>query len=662
MNRNMKHLFLIIIVVILISGACSTTAKHPMLKKSALPRLIPLREFFLNQEAAWNYKISPDGKRIAWLAVKNRRATIFFRNIDKEEVKIIETYSKRRIYGIAWLQDSRRMIFHQDQEGNENHHIFIADTENPDGKPRDITPFSNTKAWTVLIPRKDPEHIIISHNHRLKEVFDLYRVNINSGRADLFAGNNGHIASWILDDENAEIKGRVIKKDLGKGEVVFTMETLQFDNRWKKLISWGMEDEVGFLSFTKDKQGMWLLSNKNREYTALTKIDIKTGKETVYYEHEKIDIEFVKIDRIQKEPTIVGAFQNYPEYHFFDKSLESDIRQVINTAHAGLFNMNSDYSEQKLVFTIYTDKISKIYLLNRKTHKITLLQELYFNKHSDSYSPMTPISLQSRDGLILNGYITIPKGSTGKGLPMVLFVHGGPWARDYWGYNPTVQFLANRGYAVLQINYRGSIGYGRSFKLAAVGEFAGKMHTDLIDSVNWAIENGIADPAKIGIFGRSYGGYATLVGLTFTPDKFACGVDMVGISNLVSFMEAVPEYWKPWMFYWYKYVGDPENSKDLEQMKAKSPLFKVDNIKRPLLIAQGGNDPRVKQKESDQIVSAIKKSGKEVEYLLAPDEGHGFRFWKNVLRFNRKMEDFLAKHLGGRSAGFDYYELGLIIY
>ena len=253
-------------------------------------------------------------------------------------------------------------------------------------------------------------------------------------------------------------------------------------------------------------------------------------------------------------------------------------------------------------------------------------------------------------------------------LPMVLLVHGGPWARDYWDYvykykGTTVQFLANRGYAVLQINYRGSKGYGKRFRKAAAGEFAGKMHTDLIDGVEWAIGKGIADPKKIAIFGASYGGYATLVGLTFTPDIFTCGVDMYGISNLVSWIKSIPKYWKPFMsLRWYRYVGHPDSPEDRREMESRSPLFHVDRIRRPLLIAQGANDPRVPQQESDQIVAAMRKAGKEVEYILFPDEGHSIRHWKNRLVFYRKVEDFLAKHLGGRSAGFDYYELGFLIF
>jgi dipeptidyl aminopeptidase/acylaminoacyl peptidase len=245
---------------------------------------------------------------------------------------------------------------------------------------------------------------------------------------------------------------------------------------------------------------------------------------------------------------------------------------------------------------------------------------------------------------------------------MVLQVHGGPWARDRYGLNERNQFLANRGYAVLQVNYRGSTGYGKRFQQAALREFAGKMHDDLIDGVNWAVAQGVADKQNVCISGGSYGGYATLVGLTFTPDVFACGVDVVGMSNLVTLIKNVPAYWKHGMPYWYKYVGNPDKPEDKKDMESRSPLFKVNAVKKPLMIVQGANDPRVTQLESDQMVKALRDSGKEVEYLLFKDEGHGIRKWTNNLTYHRKMEDFLAKHLGGRSAGFDYYQLGTLIF
>ena len=365
------------------------------------------------------------------------------------------------------------------------------------------------------------------------------------------------------------------------------------------------------------------------------------------------------MSQITKAPLIAASFPDYPKLHFFDPTVEADAMVLRDQTPMGMRIQSADHDERIVTVATYTDKGSAHHLYFRDTQKKVLLSSDPIFRYRDVLATMKPISYKSRDGLKIHGYLTTLNGTFGKPVPMVLFVHGGPWVRDYWGYRSTAQFLANRGYAVLQINYRGSTGYGRTFKEAAKGEFAGKMHTDLIDGVRWAISQGIADPDKIAIYGHSYGGYAALVGLTFTPDVFACGVDVVGISNLISFTKAVPKYWKIWMPYWYRYVGNPNKPEDRRKMKSKSPLFHVDRIKRPLLIVQGENDPRVKRQESDQIVAALNKAGKTVEYILFEDEGHSIRNWQNRLIFYRRLEDFFAEHLGGMSAGFDLYELGI---
>lgn len=390
-------------------------------------------------------------------------------------------------------------------------------------------------------------------------------------------------------------------------------------------------------------------------------MNLNTKKETLIYENPKVDISYVVISDITKKPSIVGFHPEYQSLYFFNKDLEKDITGF-KQGNAGIGFSGADYSERVLALNVSTDKGIDYYVYNRNSKTKELQSSHPISEYEDQLSTVQPISFKARDGLTISGYLTIPKGTSGKNLPMVLLVHGGPWSRDYWGYNKRVQFLANRGYVVLQINYRGSIGYGHPFMEAAIGEFAGKMHDDLIDGVKWVVDREIVDPDKICIFGGSYGGYATLVGLTFTPDTFTCGIDLFGMSNLVTFVESVPDSWDLYMGRLHKYVGNPKDPDDRKNMEAKSPLFRVDKIKKPLLIGQGANDPRVTQKESDQIVEAMEKAGKKVEYMLFPNEGHGLRNWQNRLQFYRKVEDFLSEHLGGRSAGFDYYELGLLIF
>ncbi|MCP4752002.1 MAG: S9 family peptidase [Proteobacteria bacterium] len=552
------------------------------------------------------------------------------------------------------------MVFHQDRYGNENHHVFIVDTDHPDEKPLEITPFKGAKARIHTVIKSDPKHVLVEHNHRDKKVFDLFKVNTETGKLTLIAENPGNVASWIMD-RNGALKGRVLKSKTGNPDRYWTFEIRTSKNDWAPVLSWKLDEHVSILGFTPDGNGVWLLSNRGRDRKSLMRLNLETKEEILVYEDPRTDLQGVFISNITKKPLLADSYPDYQKLHFFDPELASHI-ETFQQGNAAIGLTSVDNSETIFALNVVTDKRVDFYLYNRDTREKLLLASHPMSKWENRLSTIRPISFKARDGLTIPGYLTIPKGTSGKNLPTVLLVHGGPWSRDYWGLNEMVQFLANRGYAVLQVNYRGSTGYGRSFMEAAIGEFAGKMHDDLIDGVKWAVDKRIADPDKVCIFGGSYGGYATLVGLTFTPETFACGVDLVGMSNLVTLIESFPEDWDLHMGLWHKYVGDPGDPEDRKEMEARSPLFRVDKIVKPLLIGQGANDPRVTQKESDQIVEAMEKSGKPVVYMLFPDEGHGLRNWQNRLRYNRRMEDFLAEHLGGRSAGFDYYELGLLIF
>ncbi len=655
-----RFTYIILISCAVLICGCTTSPVNPALVKTELPQLIPLRDFFLNVDTKFGYSISPDGKKLAWLEPKNRRLTIYFKTIGAEDTQIIDSHSSKHIYGISWLQNSRHMLFHQDQDGNENHHVFIVDIEHPDEKPVDITPFKGTKAWLHQVLKHDPKHILIQHNRRDKKLYDLYRVQVETGEQTLLGENPGSVGAWITD-EHGNIRGRIMKGRSNDPDKYWTFETPTAESAWEPVISWNLDEMVSVLGFTPDDKGVWLLSNRGRDKKSLTRLNLTKKEETLIFEDDQVDLAGVYISTITKKPLLADSYPDYQKLHLFDPDLKTHIRNL-KKGNAGIGISGVDNSERIFTLKVFTDRRVDFYLYNRDTREKVLLSSHPMSKWENQLSTVRPISFKARDGLTIPGYLTIPQGTPGKNLPMILLVHGGPWHRDYWGLNEMVQFLANRGYVVLQVNYRGSTGYGRSFMEAAVGEFAGKMHTDLIDGVNWVVDQGIADPEKVCISGGSYGGYATLVGLTFTPDTFACGVDLVGMSNLVTLIESVPEDWTMYMGRWHKYVGDPKNPEDRKEMEAKSPLFRVDQIKKPLLIGQGANDPRVTQKESDQMVEAMKKAGKPVVYMLFPDEGHGLRNWQNRLRFNRKMEDFLAEHLGGRSAGFDYYELGLLIF
>jgi dipeptidyl aminopeptidase/acylaminoacyl peptidase len=625
------------------------------LKGSQLPDLIPLRHLVVNRETSFNYRISPDGLKLGWIAVKGAILTVHLKQIGGDKVTTLSPAVPGSIFGFVWTPDSQRLLYWQDQSGNENYHIYLADSDHPDQPAVDLTPFENTRAGIHHIVRTDPDNVLITHNNRDMTAYDLYRVNLKTREQTMLAQNPGDVLVWLTDDEG-NLRGRV-RKNAAERRIFEIFNASE--NTWKALMSLDLEDSLWILRLTAEGDAVWALSNRGRDRVSLVRMDLATGEEKLVYEDPQVDLSGAFISYHAKEPLVAISFPNYQKLHFFDPEIEEDARIFLDQDRVALDLGSADYGERLFTVTTYTDKSSEYYLFNRDTRQKILLHRNPISKYQDSLATVKPVSFKSRDGLTIHGYLTLPKGTPGKRLPMVLLVHGGPWSRDYWGYSSTVQLLANRGYAVLQINYRGSTGYGRAFIESSRGEFAGKMHTDLIDGVDWAITKGIADPQKIAIFGGSYGGYATLVGLTFTPDIFACGVDLFGISNLITFTQLVPKYWKNWMPYWYKYAGNPNDPEDRRRMKAQSPLFRVDQIKRPLLIVQGANDARVKQQESDQIVTAMREASKEVEYILFEDEGHSIRNWQNRIIFYRKLEDFLARHLGGRSAGFDFYELAI---
>ena len=654
MKRPLYSGLFFMIFVLLLNG-CATTANHPTLKGSQLPDLIPLRHLVVNRETSFNYRISPDGLKLGWIAVKGEILTVHLKQIGSDKVTTLSPAVPGSIFGFIWTPDSHRLLYWQDQSGNENYHIYLADSDHPDQPAVDLTPFENTRAGIHQIVRTDPDNVLITHNNRDRTAYDLYRVNLKTREQTMLDQNPGDVLIWLTDDEG-NLRARVRKND----EEMRIFEIFNDpENTWKALMSLDLEDSLWILSFTAEGDSVWALSNRGRDRASLVRMDLATGDEKLVYEDPQVDLSGAFISYHTKEPLVAIAFPNYQKLHFFDPEIEEDARIFLDQDRVALDLNSADYEERLLTVAAYTDKGYEYYLFNRDTRQKVLLHRNPVSKYQHSLASAQPVSFKSRDGLTIHGYLTLPQGTPGKELPMVLLVHGGPWARDYWGYSSTVQLLANRGYAVLQINYRGSTGYGRAFKEAAVGEFAGKMHTDLIDGVDWAISQGIADPQKIAIFGFSYGGYATLVGLTFTPETFACGVDVFGVSNLVTFTQSVPQYWKNWMPLWYKYAGNPDALEDRRRMKAQSPLFRVDQIQRPLLIVQGANDARVKQQESDQIVEAMRKAGKDVEYIIFKNEGHSLRNWQNRIVFYRKLEDFMADHLEGRSAGFDLYEIAI---
>ncbi len=643
----MKKFFLLLLLAFALGG-CATAPRHPALQQAeTLPPLLPIHEFVANTKSNGGYTISPDGKKVAWFGVHGFGPALLVKTLGQDQV----TAFKGIPIGLRWAQDSRRLFYLKDQGGNEDFHVMMVDSEQPQAAPIDLTPYPGIQASVLRVIQSDPAHILVVHNQRDKRLFDLYRVNIDTREQMLVAQNPGDAVNVVTDHEGKPV---ALVRDTGNRTVLAAIDTLE------EIIAWNSEETVDVLDLAPDRRSVYLLSNRNRNLVGLTRLDLQTGQETLVHEEVGVDIEQVLISKISHRPLLAHSMPGYPKSHFLDERLRADLAPLMDPTLRSLQILSMDDSEQRMTLRIDHDGDTKFYVFDRSSGSKTLVGEAPNGVHAAQLASPQPITVQSRDGLPLHGYLTLPKGVKAGRLPTVLLVHGGPWWRDHWDNGLGMpQLLANRGYAVLQINYRGSIGYGRAFTEAGIMQFGGtgKMHEDLTDGVQWLIRQGIADPEKIAVMGTSFGGYATLVGLTFTPQAYACGVDVVGPSNLATLQDDAPEYWKPFLHRMRKYMGDAGDPQQRKTMLEQSPISHAAAVRSPLLIVQGANDPRVKRGQSDQMVEALRQAGKQVDYMLLADEGHGARNWPNNLKIYRRAEDFLAKCLGGRSSGFDLYEL-----
>jgi len=648
LSRIVPSVVLTVVVALLLlaplPAAAQRDARHPSLQAADLPALIPLQDFFADKTSRWDYRISPDGRKLVWIDRDSGTPAIVVKWLDTGEVRRIS--AERPIYTAYWAYDSRRLVFYWDDRGDENYQLHTVDIDRPDAPPRNLTPFPGVKVrWQQGFP-DDPAHMLVRLNRRDPALHDLYRLNIDDGSLTLLAENPGDVRYWVTDAQG-DIIARF--RTLADGAWVLEVPTAEAD-AWRRLKRGAYDDSLRTVGHSIDGKYVWALSALERDKKALVRLDLDSGVETVVHSHPDVDVERAWIDRYTYQPLRAQAWPGYLEVKHFDADLAKDMALFQRDGPANVRIESADRAKRKMTLVVDSDRGGRAYyLLDRDSKEIELLAEPPVARYREQLSETRPIRFAARDGLSLNGYLTVPKGTDGQRLPMVLRVHGGPWWRDYWGYSALNQFLANRGYAVLQINYRGSLGYGRAHLRAAKREFAGKMHDDLIDGVNWAIAEGIADPDRVAIYGRSYGGYATMVGMTFTPEVFAAGVNIVGLTDLIHAMETFPPYWRPYIHQWRAYVGDPAVAADRADMAARSPINRVEQIKRPLLIAHGANDVRVVRSHSDRIVAAMQEAGLPVEYIVFDDEGHAIRKWQNQMTLNRAVERFLAEHLGGRA-------------
>jgi dipeptidyl aminopeptidase/acylaminoacyl peptidase len=600
--------------------------------------------------------ISPDGTRIAYLAPWKNRLNVWVQSVHgDDEPRRVTADDNRSVFAYQWTDDPRWLLYAQDGDGDENWHIYRVDLENPDAPAVDLTPFPGARAGFELNGTR-PGKAIVHLNTRNVELFDLYEIDIATGELTLLAENPGNVQSW-LHSRNGELLATSLTPD---GDVELSRWDQATGTQHTVVVFDGTDYPMGVypMVITPDGTGVWLGSNRDTDRTRLVRLDLATGQETEVDSHPTFNLDThyggappLILD--QRTEELIGAryLGERQVIHPLDSHFAAVLANLEKLSDGDLGAISSDDSGRRWVVSFIHDRDPGVtYYYDHSTGESRLLFRPYPHLDPQALAPKTPVTITSRDGLDLHSYLTLPVGAEPSGLPMVLLVHGGPWARDCWGYEPDVQLLANRGYAVLQVNFRGSTGYGKAFVKAAIGEFAGKMHDDLIDAVDWAVEEGYADRDRVAIFGGSYGGYAALVGVTFTPDVFAAAIDYVGISSLANFMRTLPAIARPHLANnWHLFVGNPDDPDQEADMLARSPITKVDQIRTPLMVVQGANDSRVVQAESDNLVEALRARGVEVEYMVKDDEGHGFVNDENVIDMYHAVERFLAQHLGGRS-------------
>ncbi|BAY00159.1 putative peptidase [Mycobacteroides stephanolepidis] len=620
-----------------------------------LPKLITVEEFF-DPPVRASASISPDGTKIAYLAPRKNRLNVWVHTVDDDnhDAARCVTYDEiRSVTGFLWVDDPRWLLYVQDSGGDENWHLYRVDLDNPGAPAVDLTPYPGARLLGLEQPHGRPGKLFVQLNHRRIDHIDLYELDVASGELTMLAENPGNVMSWFCGPHH-----EVFTQSLTpEGDIEFSryesgaLESLVVYN--------GADYPVGMhpTQMTPDGTGLWMGSSRDTDRTRLVRLDLATGEESVVDSHPAFDLSAAlglapALIRHRKtgELLAVRYLGERQEIRVLDPNFAPVLEKIQELSDGDVAEISCDENGRRWVVSFTHDRDPGVtYLYDHEKGESRLLFRPYPHLDSATLAPMTPVTITSRDGLSLHSYLTLPVGVEPAGLPLVLVVHGGPWHRDSWGFDPSVQLLANRGYAVLQVNFRGSTGYGKAFTKAAIGEFAGKMHDDLIDAVDWAVKQGYADPSRVAIFGGSYGGYSALVGVTFTPDVFAAAIDYVGISNLANFMRTLPAFVRPNLTNnWYRYVGDPAVPEQESDMLARSPISRVDQIRTPLLVVQGANDVRVVQAESDNIVAALRARGVEVEYMVKEDEGHGFLNPENQIDLFRATQRFLARYLGGR--------------
>jgi dipeptidyl aminopeptidase/acylaminoacyl peptidase len=604
--------------------------------------LVPREVLFGNPEKA-RARLSPDGEHIAYVAPVDGVLNVWVGTLGEDDAQPVTHDDNRGIFQYFWAFDGVHLMYLQDRDGDENWLLYAVNLET--GDTRVLTPYEGVQVRVVDVSKHHPNTILIAMNRQDPRFHDVYRLDLASGDMEICARNPGNILGWVTDFD-MQVRGALAMNPEGGFDLLVRDSE---EATWQHVLTWDSVDNMtsGPVGFTKDGTAMYLMDSRNANAGRLVRYDLGSGELEVIASDPTYDVSDVMVHPDTYEILAVAFTRAREEWEIIDQSIAPDFEAVaaLDDGEFSVVSYTNDFDTWLVAF-VKDDGPITYYIYDRGAKA----GEFLFVHRPDladyTLAGMEPVSYTARDGMTVNGYITFPPNANRRNLPMVLNVHGGPWHRDTWGYNPEAQWLANRGYVCLQVNFRGSTGYGKEFVNAGNMEWGGDMQNDLTDAVQWAVDQGYADPERIAIYGHSYGGYAALAGATFTPDLYTCAIAGMGPSNLITFIETVPPYWTTMLDMLYERVGHPVDDADF--LKSRSPLFFVDNIEIPMLVAQGANDPRVKQAESEQIVAAMQEKGIEVEYILFDDEGHGFAKPENRLRFYGLAEQFLAEHLGGR--------------
>ncbi len=608
--------------------------------------LIPRDVLFGNPERV-SPQLSPDGTKLAWIAPRDGVLNVWVApvgsaGVDWDAAAVVTDDTDRGIRSHTWARDGRHLLYAQDTGGDENWRLYDVDMQTL--ARRDLTPFEGVQARIIATRKIHRDEVLVGINKDNPQLHDVYRLDLPTGELTKLIDNPGY-AGWLAD-EDMVVRGAIAPLPDGGYDMLVRDDA---DSEWRTLLRIPADDAAvsGPLAFTGDGKSLVAISSVGANTGRLVRIDLATGEERVVFEDPEADVTGAMLHPDTREPQVAVVVKDRAEYHVLDPAVQADL-DAVRALHAGDPSLvGRDEADATWLIAFDNDATPvRYYAYDRASRTASVLFDSRPEMLRYQLAAMEPFAFTARDGLTVHGYVTFPPGGGRSARPAVLDVHGGPTVRDEWGWNPEAQWLANRGYLCIQVNYRGSTGYGKAFVNAGDREWGGKMHDDLIDAVRYVAAQGWADPDRTAIYGGSYGGYAALVGAAFTPDVFRCAVDIVGPSNLKTLLETIPAYWAPARAELYKRVGNPET--DQEFLWSRSPLSRARDIRIPLLIAQGANDPRVKQAESEQIVAALAEAGIDYEYMLFPDEGHGFAKPENRLKFYAAAERFLAKYLGGR--------------